>query len=84
MKKNKVKQSIKQEKGAITSYVLLSMLFFLVVISGIYFNTNNKMQKQEKEINKIQQEYQKNNPEEMYVQAQNNSTSVDSTINTNI
>lgn len=77
MKKNKVKQSIKQEKGAITSYVLLSMLFFLVVISGIYFNTNNKMQKQEKEINKIQQEYQKNNPEEMYVQAQNNSTSVD-------
>ena len=77
MKKNKVKQSIKQEKGAITSYVLLSMLFFLVVISGIYFNTNNKMLKQEKEINKIQQEYQKNNPEEMYVQAQNNSTSVD-------
>lgn len=77
MKKNKVKQYIKQEKGAITSYVLLSMLFFLVVISGIYFNTNNKMQKQEKEINKIQQEYQKNNPEEMYVQAQNNSTSVD-------
>ena len=48
MKKNKVKQSIKQEKWAITSYVLLSMLFFLVVISGIYFNTNNKMQKQEK------------------------------------
>lgn len=77
MKKNKVKQSIKQEKGAITSYVLLSMLFFLVVISGIYFNTNNKMQKQEKEINKIQQEYQKNNPEEMYVQAQTNYTSVD-------
>lgn len=77
MKKNKVKQYIKQEKGAITSYVLLSMLFFLVVISGIYFNTNNKMQKQEKEINKIQQEYQKNNPEEMYAQAQNNSTSVD-------
>lgn len=77
MKKNKVKQSIKQEKGAITSYVLLSMLFFLVVISGIYFNTNNKMQKQEKEINKIQQEYQKNNIEEIYEQAQTNYTSVD-------
>lgn len=77
MKKNKVKQYIKQEKGAITSYVLLSMLFFLVVISGIYFNTNNKMQKQEKEINKIQQEYQKNNIEEIYEQAQTNYTSVD-------
>ena len=77
MKKNKVKQSIKQEKGALTSDVLLSMLFFLVVISGIYFNTNNKMQKQEKEINKIQQEYQKNNIEEIYEQAQTNYTSVD-------
>ena len=68
------KDKIKQEKGSITLYVVLSMAFFLFLILGIYFNTNNKIQKQEKEIEKIQQEYKRNNIEEVYEKAHTNYT----------
>ena len=68
------KDKIKQEKGSITLYVVLSMAFFLFLILGIYFNTSNKIQKQEKEIEKIQQEYKRNNIEEVYEKAHTNYT----------
>ena len=43
----------KREKGSITLYVLVSMMFFLSVTAGIYVNSSNKVQKQEKETIKI-------------------------------
>ena len=60
------KSKIKNQKGAITLYVLISMMFFLVIILGIYFNSSNKIQKQEKEVEKIQKEYEKNNINDIY------------------
>ncbi len=46
-----------QENGSITLFVLLSMLFFLIVLLGIYANTSLKVQNQKKEIDKIQSTY---------------------------
>ena len=66
MKNIKNYQKIKQEKGSITLYVLISMLLFIVVILAIYFNSNSKMQKQNKEIEKIQKEYEKENINDVY------------------
>ena len=50
---------LKNENGSITLFVLVSMLFFIIVLMGIFVNTNNKIQKQEKEIQQIQKSYQK-------------------------
>lgn len=50
---------LKKENGSITLFVLVSMLFFIIVLMGIFVNTNNKIQKQEKEIQQIQKSYQK-------------------------
>lgn len=61
-----VNKRIKQEKGSITLYVLISMMFFLMVILGIYVNSSNKIQKQEKEIEKIQKEYEKEDINDLY------------------
>ena len=66
MKNIKKCQKIKQEKGSITLYVLVSMFFFIVVVFGIYFNSNSKAQKQYKEIEKIQKEYEKENINDVY------------------
>ena len=37
--KNKI---LKTEKGSITLFVLISILFFLIIAIGIYININNK------------------------------------------
>lgn len=66
MKNMKNYQKIKQEKGSITLFVLISMVFILVAVLGIYFNSNSKAQKQYKEIEKIQQEYEKENINDVY------------------
>lgn len=55
---NRVINKIEQERGSIILYVLISMLFFLIVILGIYINSNNERQSQEKEIETIQKEYE--------------------------
>ena len=65
-------KKIKQEKGSITLYVLISMMFFLVVIFGIYVNSSNKIQKQEEEINKVQKEYEKETVNDIYEKTYNN------------
>ena len=69
MKNIKNYHEIKQEKGSITLYVLISMIFFIVVILGIYLNSNSKTQKQNKEIQKIQKEYEKENINDVYQKA---------------
>ena len=51
-------RKIKSDKGSITSFTLLSMLFFLVVVIAIYASVNTKVQKQQKELNTIQKSYE--------------------------
>ena len=60
------RKRLKNEKGSITLYVLISMFFFIIVVFGIYFNTNSKMQKQNKEIEQIQKQYEKENINDVY------------------
>ncbi len=62
----KVKSKMKEQKGSITLYVLLSMLFFVTVLVGLYVNSSYKMQQQQKSIQKIQQEYEKTNIDDEY------------------
>ncbi len=57
---------LKKENGSITLFVLVSMLFFIIVLMGIFVNTNNKIQKQEKEIQQIQKSYQKEDINSLY------------------
>lgn len=57
---------VKKENGSITLFVLVSMLFFIIVLMSIFVNTNNKMQKQEKEIQQIQKSYQKEDINSLY------------------
>lgn len=66
MKKIKKYHKIKQEKGSITIFVLISMFFVLFTVLGIYFNSNSKAQKQYKEIEKIQKEYEKEDINDVY------------------
>ena len=58
--------NLKRENGSITLFVLVSMLFFIIVLMGIYVNTSNKIQKQEKEIQQIQKSYQKEDINSLY------------------
>lgn len=65
----KHKNKIKNSKGSITLYTLISMGFFLILVSGLYINSSYKIQKQQKELEKIQKEYEKNNINEIYQKA---------------
>ena len=59
-------RKIKSDKGSITSFTLLSMLFFLVVVIAIYASVNTKIQKQEKEIKSVQDNYKQENIDDIY------------------
>ena len=59
---NKTNRVIKSEKGSITVYVLASMLFMLIMTSTIYMNVSNKTNEQEKQLDKIVEEYQSDQP----------------------
>ena len=54
------------EKGSITLYVLISMLFFVIVLMGLFVNSNYKMQQQERSVQKIQKGYEKSNIDDLY------------------
>ena len=62
----KFKMKIKDEKGSITLFVLTSIIFFVVVLVGLYINSSYKIQKQQKEIQKIQNSYETENIDELY------------------
>ena len=53
------KSKLKNEKGSITLFVLLAILFFLIVIFSVFMVSSNKKQAQTSEIDKIKQEYEK-------------------------
>lgn len=48
---------MKQEKGAITLFVLVACLFFVFVLAGAYLFTLNKLQSQEQDLKQIQENY---------------------------
>ena len=52
------KKIFKSEKGSITLFVLLAILFFLIVMFSIFINSSNKNMIQSSEIDKIKEEYQ--------------------------
>jgi hypothetical protein len=56
------KKFLKNEKGSITVYVLASMLFMLITTSTIYMNVSNKTNEQEKQLDKIVEEYKSDQP----------------------
>ena len=62
----------KEEKGSTTMFVLISMMFFLIVLMGIYVNSSNKIQKQEVEIKKIQESYRQENINDIYNKCEKN------------
>lgn len=51
-------KNFRSQKGSVTLYTLVSMIFFLTVSIGVYTNSNNKLQSQEKQINQIQESYE--------------------------
>ena len=58
MKNNFIKEIYcKSEKGAITLFVLLAILFFIIVLFGVYYNLSTKNKNQEKEIETIIKNY---------------------------
>mgnify|MGYP004600807523 FL=1 len=66
MNKLNLNKKIKKEQGSVTLFVLVSMLFFMFVLVGMYVNTSNKVAKQEREVNKIQQSYEQVNINDIY------------------
>lgn len=64
-------KKINSEKGSITLYVLISMLFFVIVLVGLFVNSNYKIQQQERSVHKIQKEYEKSNIDDLYNEAIN-------------
>lgn len=61
-----MKKSFKNEKGSVTLYVIISMMFFLIVVVGIYVSSTNKVQNQQKEIEKIQESYKTKDINSLY------------------
>ena len=63
--KRKVKEliNINTEKGSVTLFVLIAMIFFLVILGYQYINVKNKEIIQEKELIKIQESYEKDKDE---------------------
>ena len=62
------KKILKNEKGSITLFVLLAILFFLIVIFSVFMSSSNKNRIQMSEFDKIKQEYDKevNRIDEIY------------------
>ena len=55
------KNIIKNEKGSVTLFVLIAMIFFLIVTISIYVNSQSKLQAQNAEIEQIRKNYVENN-----------------------
>lgn len=53
----KMRDNLKNEKGSITLFVLIAMLFFVVSLFSIYVSNNNRIQTLESEIEKIEENY---------------------------
>ena len=56
----------KNQKGSISLYVLISMLFFLIILIALFVNASNKVQDQQREVEKVQSEYGKEDINDAY------------------
>ena len=48
--KNKNKENLKSEKGAITLFVIIAMMFFLVILLVMYMGNMQKLRNQKDQI----------------------------------
>ena len=70
MKKIKLqKNQIKDEKGAVTLFVLATMMFFLVILIISYARIRNEITEQDRKITTIQKEYNSDDIDERYNEA---------------
>lgn len=65
---------MKNEKGSVTLYVLVSMLFFLIIVMTAYVSASNKLQGQNEEIARIKASYEKDINDEALLQLYNRVT----------
>ena len=76
----KFKRKLKNEKGSITIFVLTAMLFFLIVIAGIFIFYSNKAVNHEKTMSGIKDEYSADNIDEIYNQKTNEDVVIPGTV----
>lgn len=56
----------KKQNGSITLFTIASMMFFVIVLLGVFAISSSKMQKQRSDMEKIQSGYQQRNVDDMY------------------
>lgn len=56
----------KKQKGSITLFTIASMMFFVIVLLGVFAISSSKVQKQRSDMEKIQSSYQQKNVDDMY------------------
>lgn len=79
--KRKLKKSIIQnEKGSITLFVLIAMLFFIITLLALYVSNNTKVQAQLSEIEKVEKNYNYSDSDILSFYNQNLSDSVGPTL----
>lgn len=49
----------KFEKGSITLFVLIAIIFFIIIASGVYISIRNKNISQDSDTQKIEEQYNK-------------------------
>lgn len=59
----KFRRKYKNEKGSVTLFVLIAMLFFILIVYVVYQGTRNDLLAQNREVKKIQQDYEKSTNE---------------------
>ena len=50
--------NLKSQKGSVTLFVLIAVLFFSVILLGMYNSNMNKLQTQDRDIVRIKQSYE--------------------------
>ena len=52
--------NIKSQKGSVTLFVLIAVLFFSIILFGVYKSNMNDLRDQESSISEIRKSYNKN------------------------
>ena len=50
--------NFKSQKGSVTLFVLIAVLFFSIILFGMYNSNMNKLQTQDRDIVRIKQSYE--------------------------
>ena len=62
---------LKSSKGAVTLVILLTIIFFIIILVNVQVRLNNKEASVESEYQRIKQSYQSQSAEEIYKQLEN-------------